>query len=46
MIEITLGLLLVTVSIVIFVCCLIALVVTGPVFKKQREQLLKQIGEE
>lgn len=46
MIEITTGLLLVIVSGIGIVVCLVALLVTGPMFRKQRKELLTQIEEE
>lgn len=46
MIEITLGLIITVVSILGILGCVIALIATGPVFKKQRNRLLDQIEEE
>lgn len=45
-VEITLGLILVMISVVGILGCLIALIVTGPVFKKQRRNLLDEIESE
>lgn len=46
MIEITLGLVITAVSILGVIGCVIALIATGPIFKKQRSRLLDQIEEE
>lgn len=45
-VEITLGLILVIISAVGILGCLIALIATGPLFKKQRRNLLEEIESE
>ena len=42
MLEITFGMILTLVSAVGVIGCLIALIVTGPVFKRQRRNLLNE----
>lgn len=44
--EVTFGLVLTLGSAAGILVCLIALIVTGPVFKKQRQNLLNQIESE
>lgn len=44
--EVTLGLILTLGSAAGILTCLIALIVTGPVFKKQRQNLLSEIESE
>ncbi len=44
--EITTGLLLVMVSVLGIIGCLIALAVTGPLFRRKRRKLLEKIESE
>lgn len=46
MLEITTGLILTGISAIGILGCIIALVITGPVFKRQRRKLLNRIEEE
>lgn len=46
MIEFTTGMIIMGISILGILGCLIALIITGPVFKRQRRKLLKRIETE